>query len=80
ETLVDPPETACTHDFFVCRDSVEVNWVELLAKAIEQATEATTQSIKSKRTFALLEGYEKDNDSVAQSVAEGNANKVFNLK
>lgn len=61
-------------------DSVEVNWVELLAKAIELATEATTQSIKNKRAFALLEGYEKNNDAIALHVAENSANKVFSLK
>lgn len=62
-------------------DSVEVNWVKLLDEGIEKAKEIMLQSIKSKRTIALLEGYIKENDDIAESVAgiqfEGSSNKVY---
>ena len=46
-------------------DSVEVNWIDLLAEGVKKAKENMIQSLKGKRTFALLEGYEKENDSAA---------------
>lgn len=63
-------------------DSVEVNWIDLLAEGVKKAKENMIQSLKGKRIFALLEGYEKENDSIAKSVAgpqaEGSTNKVYN--
>jgi hypothetical protein len=63
-------------------DSEEVNWVELLAEGLKKAKEVTIQSIKGKRTFALLESYEKDSNSIAASItgqqAEGSTKKVYN--
>lgn len=52
----------------------------LLAEGVKKATESMIQSLKGKRTFALLEVYEQENDSiaklVARSQAEGSARKV----
>lgn len=58
-----------------------MNWVKLLDEGLKRQKKVGIQAMKSKRTFALLEVYEKDNYSIVEAItrgqAEGSTEKVY---